>query len=60
VTVRGVQKPSNTVSAEFAANKRMTLKVDLRLPANGSSGTSPALDPATQIVASLKADRFPF
>ncbi len=60
VMVRGVQKPSNTVSAEFAANKRMTLRVELRPPAKGSSGTSPAPNPATQIVASLKADRFSF
>jgi serine/threonine-protein kinase len=60
VTVRGggVQKASNIVSAEFLANKRMVLKVELRTPANGSSGTSPALDPAAQIVASLKAERF--
>jgi serine/threonine-protein kinase len=60
VTVRGgsVQKASNIVSAEFLANKRMVLKVELRPPANGSSGTSPALDPAAQIVASLKAEGF--
>ena len=60
VTVRGggVQKASNIVSAEFLANKRMTLKVELRSPANGSSEASPALDPAAQIVASLKADHF--
>jgi hypothetical protein len=60
VTVRGAQKASNIVSAEFLANKRMTLKVALRPPAKGSSGTSPAFNPATQIVASLKADRFSF
>jgi serine/threonine-protein kinase len=60
VTVRSgsVQKASNIVSAEFLANKRMVMKVELRPPANGSSGTSPALDPAAQIVASLKAEGF--
>ncbi|MGO9777698.1 MAG: serine/threonine-protein kinase [Terracidiphilus sp.] len=60
VTVRGggVQKASNIVSAEFLANKRMTLKVELRSPANGSSEASPSLDPAAQVVASLKADHF--
>jgi serine/threonine-protein kinase len=60
VTVRGggVQKTSNTVSAEFLANKHMVLKVGLRPPANNSPGASPALTPATTIVASLKAERF--
>jgi hypothetical protein len=60
ITVRGggVQKTSNIVSAEFLANKRMTLKVEFRLPAGGSSGSSPTLDPAAQIVASLKAEHF--
>jgi serine/threonine-protein kinase len=60
VTVRGgsVQKTSSTVSAEFKANKHMTLKVELRLPSKGSSGSSPALDPAAQIVATLRGDRF--
>jgi serine/threonine-protein kinase len=60
VTVRGggVLKASNIVSAEFLANKRMVLKVELRSPANGSSGASSALDPAAQIVASLKAEGF--
>jgi serine/threonine-protein kinase len=62
VTVRGggVQKASNIVSAEFLANKRMTLKVEFRPPANGSSTGEQALDPAAQIVASLKADRLFF
>jgi serine/threonine-protein kinase len=54
----GVQKTSSTVSAEFKANKRMTLKAELRLPDKGSSASSPALDPAAQIVATLRADRF--
>jgi hypothetical protein len=54
----GVQKASNTVGAEFKANKRMTLKAELRLPAKGSSASSPALVPAAQIVATLRTDRF--
>jgi serine/threonine protein kinase len=60
VTVRGggVQKTSNIVSAEFLANKRMVLKVEFRPPDKGTPGASPALDPAAQIVASLKAERF--
>ena len=60
VTVRGggVQKTSNTVSAEFHASKRMILKVDLRPPANSSPGATPALTPAATIIASLKAERF--
>jgi hypothetical protein len=36
----------------------MVLKVEFRPSANGSSGASSALDPAAQIVASLKAERF--
>jgi serine/threonine-protein kinase len=54
----GVQKASNTVGAEFKANKRMTLKAELRLPAKGSSASSTALNPSTLIVATLRADRF--
>ena len=60
VMTRGgsVQKASNTVGAEFKANKRMTLKAELRPPAKGTSASSPALDPAAQIVATLRGDRF--
>jgi serine/threonine-protein kinase len=54
----GVQKASNITGAEFKANKRMTLKAELRLPAKGTSASSPALDPAAQIVATLRGDRF--
>jgi serine/threonine-protein kinase len=59
VTVRGngIQKTSNIVSAEFLAGKRMALKIELRSPAKSSAG-SPGLNPAAQIVATLKADRF--
>ncbi|MGD0681611.1 MAG: serine/threonine-protein kinase [Terracidiphilus sp.] len=60
VTVRGgsVQKASNIASAEFLANKHMTLKVEFRPSANKSSGVSTAFDTATQIIATLRADRF--
>ncbi|MFZ1086321.1 MAG: serine/threonine-protein kinase [Terracidiphilus sp.] len=60
VTVRDAadQKTSNIVSAEFLANKRMTLKIELRPTAKVSSASSPVLDPAAQIIATLKADRF--
>lgn len=51
----GVQKVSNIVSADFVAKKRMSLKVELRPEARGGSA---ALDPAAQVVATLKADRF--
>jgi serine/threonine-protein kinase len=54
----GVQKASNIAGAEFKANKRMTLKAELRLPAKGSSASSPALNSAAQIVATLRGDRF--
>jgi serine/threonine-protein kinase len=60
VTVRGggVQKTSNIVSAEFLANKRMTLKVELRAAGKASSAGSPVLDPDAQIVATLKTEHF--
>jgi serine/threonine-protein kinase len=62
ITVRGggVQKASNIVSAEFLANKRMALKVELRPASKDSSADSSVLDPDAQIVASLKVDRFFF
>jgi eukaryotic-like serine/threonine-protein kinase len=46
-------KTSNTVSADFVAKKRMSLKVDLR-PA--PTGSATPLDPATKVVATLKQD----
>jgi eukaryotic-like serine/threonine-protein kinase len=49
-------KTSNTVSGDFVAKKRMSLKIELR-PAAGSAAT---LDPATRVVATLKQDRFFF
>lgn len=50
-------KTSNTVSGDFAAKKRMSLKVELRPAPTGSAA---ALDSAMQVVASLKQDRFFF
>lgn len=60
VTVSGgnVQKTSNAVSGEFAAKKRMTLKVEIKRESNGSLVSSPALDTAAQLIASLKEDHF--
>lgn len=46
-------KTSNTVSGDFAAKKRMSLKIELR-PSPASPGGT--LDPATQVVATLKQD----
>jgi serine/threonine-protein kinase len=54
----GAQKASNIASAEFKANKRMTLKAELRLPSKGSSASSTVLDPDAQIVTTLRANSF--
>jgi type IV secretory pathway VirB10-like protein len=54
-----VQKISNIVTAEFIAKKHMTLKVELRHPANAKAAAAD-LDQAAQIVVSLKTDFFPF
>jgi serine/threonine-protein kinase len=50
-------KTSNTVSGDFVAKKRMSLKIELR-PAPAASAVT--LDAATQVVATLKQDRFFF
>jgi serine/threonine-protein kinase len=55
----GIKKVSNVVSAEFVAKKHMTLKIELR-PQPAAAPNTPALDPASQVVATLKADRFSF
>lgn len=47
-----VRKASNTVSAEFKAKKKLTLKIELRTP--GSSGTPQGLYPDSQLVVALK------
>jgi len=54
-----VQKVSNIVSANFIAKKHMTLKVELRPLSHGKAAAA-NLDPAAQIVASLKTDFFSF
>ncbi len=46
-----LQKASNSVSAEFKAKKRNTLKIEFR--GQGASGAQ-GLSPETQIVATLK------
>ena len=56
VSAGGVQKLSNTVSLQFVAKKHMTLKVELKPQPNATAAGSPVLDPATQVVATLKAD----
>ncbi len=50
-------KSSNIVSGDFVAKKRMSLKIELRPSPAGSTG---ALDPSTQVVATLKQDRLFF
>jgi serine/threonine-protein kinase len=50
-------KTSNTVSADFVAKKRMSFKVELR---HAPAGAATTLDPATQIIATLKQDRLFF
>lgn len=54
-----VQKASNTVTAHFIAKKHMTLKVELR-PLPSRKPATANLDPASQIVASIKTDFFSF
>ncbi len=51
------KKTSNIVSAEFIAKKRMSLKVELRPQPKGGAKAAD-LDPATQLIANLKNDRF--
>ncbi len=60
VSSGGVQKASNIASADFIAGKRMTLKVEHRPQTNGTTPALPVLDAASQVVATLKKDRFFF
>jgi serine/threonine-protein kinase len=62
VTVSGgnLQKTSNSVHAQFAAKKRMSLKVEIKRQSNGAQASSPAFDSASQVVATLKEDHFFF
>ena len=57
VTARGAtaQKTSNTVSSEFKAKKRSTLKIELRTQgAAAGAGVPQDLYPNTQLVVTLK------
>lgn len=47
-----VSKSSNTVSAEFKAKKKLTLKIELRT--DGADGVPQGLYPDTRIVVALK------
>jgi eukaryotic-like serine/threonine-protein kinase len=50
-----IKKASNTVSAEFKAKKRITLKIELRTQgASPDAGVPQGIYPDTQIVATLK------
>lgn len=59
VSAGGVQKESNIVSAQFAAKKRMTLKVEHRL-SNGAVPPLPVFDANSQVIVTLKTDHFFF
>ena len=56
VSAGSVEKVSNTVSFQFIAKKHVTLKVELKPQSNTSVAGVPVLDPATQVIATLKAD----
>jgi hypothetical protein len=56
VSSGNVEKTSNTTSFQFVAKKHMTLKVELKPWPNASVAGVPVLDPATQVIATLKAD----
>lgn len=54
VSCNGVVKNSNVVSAEFVAKKRVNLKVEIRPPDKPTAGANAALDPAAQVIATMK------
>jgi hypothetical protein len=62
VTVSGgnIQKTSNSVRAQFAAKKRMSLKVEIKRRSNGTLVPSAGFDSSAQVVATLKEDHFFF
>ena len=62
ITVSGgnIQKASNPVRAQFAAKKRMSLKIEIKRRSNGSLVPSPDFDSSAQVVANLKEDHFFF
>ena len=51
-----VEKISNTTNFQFTAKKHMRLKVEVKPWPNESVAGVPVLDPATQVIATLKAD----
>jgi hypothetical protein len=55
ISAGSLEKTSNTVSFQFVAKKNMTLRVDMKPQPNASVGGVPVIDPATQVVATLKA-----
>jgi serine/threonine-protein kinase len=55
VSAGSVEKTSNTVSSQFVAKKNMTLRVDMKPESNASVAGVPVIEPATQVVATLKA-----
>jgi len=57
--IAGAQKASNTVSTEFVAKKRKTLKVEYRQQGGGAAGASQS-ETAVQLVATLKGGLFSF
>jgi hypothetical protein len=48
-----VEKTSNTVSTEFKAKKRYTLKIELRSQGASNGGVPQALYPDSQIIVTL-------
>jgi serine/threonine-protein kinase len=56
ISAGSVEKSSNTVSFQFVAKKHSTLRVELKPQANASVAGVPVLDPATQVIVTLKAD----
>jgi hypothetical protein len=62
VTVSGgnIHKTSNSVRAQFAAKKRISLKVEIKRRSNGTLLPSPGFDSSAQVVATLKEDHFFF
>ncbi|HEX4757358.1 MAG TPA: protein kinase [Terracidiphilus sp.] len=62
VTVSGgnIQRTSNSVRAQFAAKKRMSLKVEIKRRSNGALVPSPGFDSSAQVFATLKEDHFFF
>jgi serine/threonine protein kinase len=56
ISAGSVEKSSNTVSFQFVAKKHSTLRIELKPQPNASVAGVPVLDPATQVIATIKAD----